>query len=104
VSSLGKPEIEITTVGGISIVGGALVKLSQNALFTHILVALVRHYELAVAILRVSISSSYELTVAILGTFLDFYAFSLILRILLIQLFLFYSTIRRISLCFYEFY
>jgi hypothetical protein len=63
-------------------VGGALVKLSQNAMFTYIPVALVRHYELSV----------------------DFYVFSLILRILLIQLFLFYSTIRRISLCFYEFY
>ena len=46
-------------------VGGALVKLSQNALFTHIPVALVWRYELAVAILRVSTSSSYELAVTI---------------------------------------
>jgi hypothetical protein len=61
--------LRLTTVGGISIVGRALVKLSQNALFTHISVALIQHYKLAVAILR---------------TFLDFYRFSLILRILLI--------------------
>jgi hypothetical protein len=72
-----------TTVGGISIEGGALVKLSQNALFTHFPVALVQRYKLAVAILRVSISSIYELAVAVLRTFINFYAFSLILRIFL---------------------
>jgi hypothetical protein len=78
---VGTEKRPVTTVGGISIVGGALVKLSQNVLFTHIPVTLVRRYELAVDILRVSISSSFELAVAILRTFLDFYAFSLILRI-----------------------
>jgi hypothetical protein len=72
-----------TTVGGISIVDRALVKLSQNALFTNTPVALVRRYELAVAILRVSIGSSSELAIAVLLTFLDFYAFFLILRIFL---------------------
>jgi hypothetical protein len=82
-----------TTVGGISIAGGALVKLSQNVLFTQIPVTLVRPYELTVDILRVSISSSFELAVAILYTFLNFYVFFLILRIFLDYAHSAYSTV-----------